>query len=453
MRRSGTRPSLVSADPKKSAGDDDDSEPHIPPPATSYHARCSVISVGRARRFDVAVTGLGLVTPAGIGVEVNRDRVWCGLSAASPAKELAGLPVDFSCRVEEQNAESLVSGAAWSMERVSQLGVAAARQAIADAALDPTTWDGARVGVAVGTAFGGQAAFERGLDAFREDGVEHISNLLTVTAPVNMTAAYIAMDCMALGPNQVVSSACASGATAIGYARMLLEARACDVVIAGGSEAALTPLCMAGLDRKRALSRRTTDPATASRPFDVDRDGMVAGEGAGMLVLERYEDAKARRARIRARISGFGASADGYHPARPEPTGAGAERAIRAALADAAITPDQVDHINAHGSSTPLNDLTESRVIRRVFSEHPVVTSTKGAIGHLIGAAGAVEAAYTVLAVEFGSVPPTANLFRQDPEIAIDVVTGQPRPMAVDTAISNSFGFGGQNAVIVVTAA
>ncbi|GGZ31579.1 3-oxoacyl-[acyl-carrier-protein] synthase 2 [Streptomyces inusitatus] len=409
----------------------------------------------RAERYDVAVTGLGLLTPAGIGVAANEARVWSGESTATRDEALAGLPVDFSCRVPDFDPVALLGRrAALRMDRVSQLGVAAARQAVADAGLDPAAWDGARVGVVIGTSFGGSASFEREYDSFVQGGASVVSPQLMVKAPVNMTAGYIAMDCQALGPNQVVSSACASGTTAIGYGRMLLESGACDIVLAGGAEAALTPTGMASLYRMGALSRRGHAPAEASRPFDADRDGFVAGEGAGVLVLERLADARARRARVHARISGFGASADGHHPSAPHPGGEGAERAVRAALADACLPAREVAHINAHGTSTPLNDVTESRMIGRVFGERPpAVTSAKGVIGHLIGAAGAVEAAYTVLAVARGSVPPTANLGGVDPEIEADVVAKEARPMAIGAAVSNSFGFGGQNAVVVVTAA
>ncbi|MFH8433799.1 beta-ketoacyl-[acyl-carrier-protein] synthase family protein [Streptomyces sp. NPDC085942] len=412
------------------------------------------MTAGRRGRFDVAVTGLGLITPAGTGVKANVARIWEGRSTATRSPGLEGMAVDFSCRVEDFDpAAELGRRTALRMDRVSQLGVTAARLAVSDAGLDPQDWDGARVAVVIGTSFGGSASFEREHETYLSSGPTVVSPQLMVTAPVNMTAGHIAMDCQALGPNQVVSTACASGTTAIGIGRMLLEAGLCDVVLAGGSEAALTRTGMASLHKMGALSRRAEDPAGASRPFDADRDGFVAGEGAGVLVLERVADARARGARVRARISGFGASADGFHASAPHPTGDGAERAMRAALADAGLVPAEVAHVNAHGTSTPKNDVTEAAVIRRVIGDHPLVTSTKGAIGHLIGAAGAVEAAYTVLAVEQGSVPPTANLERVDPRVEIDVVAGAPRSATIGAAMSNSFGFGGQNAAVVVTAA
>ena len=260
------------------------------------------------------------------------------------------------------------------------------------------------------------------------------------------------MDCGALGPNLVTTTACASGATAIGTARDLLRRNACDIVITGGVEACLSPTVVAAFTRMKALSRRGFDPAAASRPFDSDRDGFVIAEGAGVLVLERMEHARARGARVRACLSGYGASADAYHPTAPDPDGTGAARAIYAALSDAGVGPDDVDHVNAHGTSTPQGDLAEGLMLRRVLSGRTAVTSTKGVIGHTLGAAGAIEAACTVLAVEHGVIPPTANLDSQDRRIEVDVVSKVPRHRPVEVAISNSFGFGGQNAVLVITA-
>jgi 3-oxoacyl-[acyl-carrier-protein] synthase II len=227
----------------------------------------------------------------------------------------------------------------------------------------------------------------------------------------------------------------------------------CDIVITGGTEAMVTPLMMAGFAQMGALSRRLNDPRHASRPFDVDRDGFVAGEGAGILVLERPADARARGARVHALVAGYGASADAHHVTAPDPTGRGFELAIRGALADAGAHPEDVDHVNAHGTSTPLNDVTEARVLRRILTGgRSLVASTKGVTGHCLGAAGAVEAVFTVLAVREGLVPPTANLTTLDPEIELDVAT-KPTPRRIDLALSNSFGFGGQNAVLAVRAA
>jgi 3-oxoacyl-[acyl-carrier-protein] synthase II len=267
----------------------------------------------------------------------------------------------------------------------------------------------------------------------------------------NMVAGQVSMDLGATGPSMVVATACASGATAIGVARDLLLLDRCDIVITGGSEAMITPLTMAGFAQMGALSRRIGDPRGASRPFDVDRDGFVAGEAAGILVLERSRDALARRARVRARIRGFGASADAHHITAPEPGGRGVTAAIRTALHDAGVGADEIDHVNAHGTSTPLNDVVEARVLGRVLGQRPLVTSTKGVTGHCLGAAGAIEALFTVLAIEHGLVPPTANLTTLDPRVELDV-PAKATARRIDLALSTSLGFGGQNAVLVIGA-
>jgi 3-oxoacyl-[acyl-carrier-protein] synthase II len=331
--------------------------------------------------------------------------------------------------------------------------MAATREAVADAGLDPSTWDGARVGVVIGNALGGAGTFEAQHDVFRQEGAEGVSPMLIPMMGISMVAGYVATDLGATGPNLVTVTACASGGTAIGIARELLRCGKCDVVLAGGTEASVTPLIVSTFAKMRALSRRTAEPARASRPFDVDRDGFVQAEGAAMLVLERAADAHARRVPVRACISGFGASADAHHATQPEPSGVRVQQSIEMALADAGLGHDEIDHVNAHGTSTPLNDLTEARVLRRTLGDRPAVTSVKGVTGHSLGGAGAIEAACTVLAIQHGVVPPTANLERQDPEVDIDVVAGAPRIMPVAAAISNSFGFGGQNAVLAMTAA
>jgi 3-oxoacyl-[acyl-carrier-protein] synthase II len=405
-------------------------------------------------RPDVAVTGLGLVTPAGIGVAANWARVVAGEPTATLDPALEGLPVDFDCRVTDFDPDVLIGRRqAWRMDRYTQLAVVAARQAIADAGLDPASWTAARIGVVFGCGVGGIASYDRQHDRLLSAGAAAVSPLLIPLMAINMVAGHVAMDCGARGPNLVTSTACASGATAIGTARDLLRAGACDVVITGAAEAALTPTVVTGFSRMGALSTRRYDPGMASRPFDADRDGFVAGEGAAVLVLERMADARARGATVRARLSGYGASADAHHMTAPDPEGHGAELAIRAALADASAVPADVDHVNAHGTSTPLNDAAEARLLRRVFGDRPVVTSTKGVTGHALGAAGAIEAAYTVLSIEHGQVPPTANLDSVDPEIDVDLVQKVPRNLPIEVAASNSFGFGGQNAVLILTRA
>ena len=403
---------------------------------------------------DIAVTGLGLVTAAGIGVEQTWNTVLAGQGTAATDPALAGVSVDMSCRIPGFDAEAqLGRKGARRLDRFVQIAVVAAREAVADAGLDPATWDGARVGVVIGCGMGGAATWEEQHARMLRDGPDKVSPLLIPMLVPNMVAGHLAMEFGALGPNLVTATACASGATAIGVARDLLRSGACDIALTGGTEAGLTPLSIAGFAQMGALSKRTDDPAAASRPFDVGRDGFVAGEGSGILVLERAEDARARRAPIRARLAGYGASADGYHITAPDPEGNGARRAIAAALADAGVDPTDVTHVNAHGTSTPLNDVSEARTISRAIGTHVSVTSTKGVTGHTLGAAGAIEAALSVLTVQHGIIPPTANLDSQDPEIDLDVVAKAPREGRCDVVVSNSFGFGGQNAVLAMTAA
>ncbi|MFJ6838327.1 beta-ketoacyl-[acyl-carrier-protein] synthase family protein [Streptomyces sp. NPDC091209] len=403
---------------------------------------------------SVAVTGLGLVTAAGIGAEAT----WRGVCEARPTARrdptLQGLPVDISYTVPEFNAAKLVGRRSNLVhDRFVQLAVVAAREAVADSGLDPRTWDGARVGVVVGCGLGGVSTWEQQHRILLDEGPGSVSALLIPLLVPNMVAGHLAMEFGARGPNFVTATACASGATAIGVATQLLHDDQCDVVIAGGSEAGVSPLIVTGFARMGALSRRLDEPATASRPFDADRDGFVIGEGSGVLVLEREADARARGARVRARVAGYGASADAHHMTAPDPSGAGALQALRTALASAGVSPGDVDHVNAHGTSTPLNDAAESKVLHQLLGARATVTSAKGAVGHSLGAAGAIEAALTVLTLENQTVPPTANLENLDPAVELDVVAKSPRAQRIDVAVSNSFGFGGQNAVLVLTSA
>ncbi|WP_458246873.1 beta-ketoacyl-[acyl-carrier-protein] synthase family protein [Streptomyces sp. MAI_2237] len=404
-------------------------------------------------RFDAAVTGIGMVTPAGLGTQASWERITAADgTAARPVPALAEIRARIGCSIPDFDPAAAVGRRkAWRLDRSSQLALAAAAEAVADAGLDPATWDGARVGVVLGSGIGGAASWEKQHQILLDHGSQKVSALLIPMLAVNMAAGYIAMEIGARGPNFVTATACASGATAVGQARELLRSGRCDVVVTGGTEACLIPSIISGFQQMGALSERQDEPAAASRPFDVDRDGFVPAEGAAVLVLERPESARARGARIRACVSGYGASADAYNATAPEPSGAGAELALRAALDDAGLAPESVDHVNAHGTSTPLNDLMEAKLIRRVLGERPSVTSVKGVTGHSLGAAGAIEVAVTALTVENGLVPPTANLTSQDPEIDLDVVAKAPRPADVRVAVSNSFGFGGQNAVVLLT--
>ncbi|MFI8486702.1 beta-ketoacyl-[acyl-carrier-protein] synthase family protein [Streptomyces rubrogriseus] len=399
---------------------------------------------------SLAVTGLGLVTAAGMGVDATWEGVLRGRSAGARDERLAGLPVDIACAVPGlQPARHVDRRSVLIHDRFVQLAIVAAREAVADAGLDPLTWDGARVGVVVGCGLGGVTTWETQHRRLLERGPEAVSALLVPMLVPNMAAGHLAMDLRALGPNLVTATACASGGTALGTAARLLRDGTCDIVVAGGTEAGVSPLMVTGFAQMGALSRRVDDPAAASRPFDADRDGFVIGEGSGMLVLERAADAEARGATVRARLVGHGASADAHHVTAPDPEGAGALRAMEAALAQAGVTGRDIDHVNAHGTSTPLNDAVEAAVLGRLVGDRATVTSAKGVLGHTLGAAGAIEAALTVLSIERSTVPPTANLRRRDPAVDLDVVADAPREQKVELAMSNSFGFGGQNAVLV----
>ncbi|MEY9997558.1 3-oxoacyl-[acyl-carrier-protein] synthase II [Streptomyces sp. V4I8] len=397
----------------------------------------------------IAVTGIGLVSPAGMGREESWRRVCDGLPTAAADPQLDGLPVSFSCRVPGFNAAALLGASkAWRYDRCTQMGLVAAHEAVADAQLAPEAWRHERVAVVVGTAFGGAGTYDEQHCRFLKAGAEGLSPMMLTKYLPNMLAGHIALSLSARGPSQQVSTACASGITAIGTAMAWLRSGVCDIALAGAADAAVTPLLVAAFARIGALSRRNDNPLGACRPFDAGHDGFVMGEGAGMLVLERAEDARARGRPGYALLVGYGASCDAHHAVAPHPEGRGAEAAIRAALADAGADPAEVDHVNAHGTSTPLNDSIESMVISRVLPQGPSVTSTKGVTGHLLGGAGAVEAAFTALTVARCLVPPTANLQHIGPEIAIQPVGKQAIHQHVELALNNSFGFGGHNAVV-----
>lgn len=403
--------------------------------------------------FDAAVTGLGITSAAGIGAQANWAKVCAGESMAVHDPALHGLPTDFSCRVPDFDpADILGKKTARKLDRFIQLALVAAREALADAGWDPQRWDGTRVGIVVGNSLGGTETFEAEHRALIDNGPRAISPMTIPKGMNNMAAGMLAIDCHAHGPALVAANACASGTTAIGMGRDLLRSGQCDIVIAGGAESALSPSAMAALARMGATAQ-CDDPGAASRPFDVDRHGFVAGEGAGFLVLERVQAARDRGARIRGHISGYGAATDAVHPTAPDPDGKGIERSLIAALDDADVLPTWVDHVNAHGTSTPLNDVTEAAALQRTLGDTATVTSTKGVTGHTLGAAGAIEAIYAVLATETATAPPTANLTDLDPEIHLDIVHARPRVAPIEVAISTSLGFGGHNAALVITAA
>ncbi|MER6128941.1 beta-ketoacyl-[acyl-carrier-protein] synthase family protein [Streptomyces sp. NPDC001795] len=402
---------------------------------------------------DTAVTGLGMVTPAGIGVATSWDRVCSGLPTAALDPVLADNLVRISCRVPDFDPAALLGGrVARRLDPFVQFAIVAVREALADAGLDPAVWDRSRVGVVLGCGGYGAATLEAQQRVLLERSAQKVSPQLLPMHLSNLAAGQVSIELGTTGPSLVVATACASGSTAIGVARDLLNLNRCDIVVAGGTEAMVTPLVIAAFAQMGALSARHDDPAGASRPFDSARDGFVAGEGAAMLVMERAADARARGARVRARVVGFGMSADAHHVTAPAPDGRGLEQSLREALSDAGAGPSDVGHVNAHGTSTRLNDLVESEVIERVLGPDTLVTSTKGVTGHMLGAAGAVEAALTVLALEHGTVPPTANLVDLDEQIKLDVPT-TARPLAPALAVSQSAAFGGQNAALVLAPA
>lgn len=405
--------------------------------------------MARDARTTTVVTGLGLVTSVGN----DEDAFWAGLcagrSAARRCPELAGLPADFACRADGTDLDEAVGGrAGWRMARFVKMALVAARRAVADAGLRPESWDGGRVGVVLGVGVGGVSVLVDNVRRLDASGPQAVSPLLAPMMMPNAAAGEIAVDLRAYGPSLAPATACASGATALATAHDLLAAGRCDIVVAGGAESVLTPLVVAAFAQLGALSTRTGDPAGASRPFAPDRDGFVLGEGAAVLVLERAGHAAARGARARAVLAGSGSATDAHHPTAPDPAGRGARRAAEAALESAGWDAYQVDHVNAHGTATPLNDAMEAALIAGLFPHRPSVTAPKGVLGHTLAAGGAIEAAATVLTLEHGLVPPVANLDAPPAEWDIDCVTKRPRRQEVRRAVSHSFGFGGHNVVL-----
>jgi 3-oxoacyl-[acyl-carrier-protein] synthase II len=407
---------------------------------------------------EVVVTGIGLVTPIGTGTE----EFWSGLmggrsgTAEIKAFDASELPVRIAAELPEFDPTEYMSQRDISRtDRFTQVAVGAASLAWDEASGSGLDVKRERIGVIVGTGIGGLSTIEKEHTNLINSGPRRVSPFMVPKLMPNAAAGAIAMKFSLTGPNFAPTSACASGAHAVGEAFRCLRDGLADVMIAGGSEAALTPLSLSAFARMGALSRRNDDPRTASRPFDAGRDGFVFGEGAGMLVLERREAAEARGAHIYGSVVGYGASADAFHITQPDPKGAGAVLAMRAALLDAAVTVDDIDYVNAHGTSTPYNDRVETIAIKETFgpeAKRVPVSSTKSNTGHLLGAAGAVEAAVCLLALERQTIPPTINLSEQDPECDLDYVPEGPRPAQLECVLSNSFGFGGQNACLAFRA-
>ena len=407
---------------------------------------------GRPR---VVVTGVGVKTPAGNDVASFWDELLAGRATARTIDSFdpSELSIRFAGEVRDFDPVPYFGPKeARRQDRVTQLGFGAAADALAEAGelgADPS-----RCAVIIGTGVGGLHTLEENQRLYFDKGPARVSPFFVPMMMPNATAGVIAMQLGWTGPNICVATACAAGAHAIGEGVRLIRDGTADVVMAGGTEAAVTPLTVAAFARMGALSSRNDDPEHASRPFDADRDGFVIGEGASCVVLESLERARVRGATVYGEVAGYGRNADAYHITAPSPGGAGAAVCMQLALDDADVEASEVGHVNAHGTSTELNDAAEAEAVRKVFGDSPPpVTSTKGVTGHLIGAAGAVEAVAALLAVRDGSVPPTANLERLGDDIELDVIAGTPREIGSKPAISNSFGFGGHNACLVIAAA
>ncbi len=405
-----------------------------------------------ARR--VVVTGVGLVTPLGTGVEKNWSALMAGRSGIGPITrfEASDFPARIAGEVRDFEPESWIERREIKkMDPFIQFAMAAAQMAMDESGLTLPLADPDRVGVIVGVGMGGIQSIEQFHTLYLESRLRRVSPFFIAKVIANLAPGQISIRFGAMGMNHTPTSACASGATAVGEAFRAIRHGYQDAVIAGGSEAPLCGLGVGGFIAMRALSTRNDAPERASRPFDRDRDGFVVAEGAGILVLEALEHAKARGARILGEVIGYGANADAYHITAPAPGGEGAVRCMRQTLADAGLAPTDVDYVNAHGTATQYNDASETEAIKRVFGEHAhrlAISSTKSMIGHTLGAAGGIEAVYTILALGRGRLPPTINYEQPDPACDLDYVPNAARDMPARVALSNSFGFGGANACL-----
>jgi 3-oxoacyl-[acyl-carrier-protein] synthase II len=404
----------------------------------------------------VVVTGVGLVTPLGIGTEPTWTGLVAGRSGVATITrfDASEYPVRIAAEIRGfEPADWIEAKEVKKFDLFVHYALAAARMALEQSGLVITEANAARVGVVIGSGIGGFPLIERQHDILRERGPRRVSPFFIPGAIINMCSGLISIQTGAKGPNMATCTACSTSAHAIGDALLYIRHGYADAIIAGGSEAVITPMPLAGFASMRALSTRNDEPERASRPWDKDRDGFVMGEGAGIVLLEELEHARRRGAPILAEVLGFGMNSDAYHISAPAEDADGAMRVMRSALEDAARRPDEVDYINAHGTSTPAGDVVETRAIKGVFGEHArrvMVSSTKSMTGHLLGASGGVEFGIVVQALREGIVPPTVNLDEPEPENDLDYVPHVAREVPVKLALSNSFGFGGTNACLVV---
>jgi 3-oxoacyl-[acyl-carrier-protein] synthase II len=401
----------------------------------------------------VVVTGLGLITPVGIGVTESWTNIISGQSGIGKITKFDCSTYPSQVAGEVKNFDPLLyipPKDARRMDTFIQFGIAAGVEAFKDSGIEVTDSNSERIGVSVGSGIGGINLIESTSDVFDEGGVRKISPFFIPGTIINMISGNLSIILNLKGPNVSIATACTTGTHSIGDAARMIEYGDADIMLAGGAEAAITELSVAGFSSAKALSSRNDDPKTASRPWDKDRDGFVIGEGAGVMVLEEYEHAKKRGAKIYAELSGYGMSADAYHITAPNMDGP--RRSIVNALKNANVNIDNVQYINAHGTSTPLGDLNETNAIKASFGDYArklVVNSTKSMTGHLLGGAGGIESVFTVLAIHNQISPPTINIFNQDPECDLDYCANEARSMKIDVALKNNFGFGGTNGSLV----
>lgn len=405
----------------------------------------------------VVITGMGLVSPLGNSVDGFWERLLAGESGVARITrfDISRFPVSFGAECREFDPEKYIEKRQVKrLDRFAQMALAAATDAARDSGFDFAAGaESDRIGVIIGSGIGGLLELEEQHERMMEKGPERVSAFTIPKLMVNAASGNISIALGAKGPNTAVATACASATNAMGDALRAIQRDEADLMVTGGSEAALTPLGLAAFAAMKALSERNDDPARASRPFDKGRDGFVMGEGAGIFIFEELEHARRRGARIYCEVLGYGMSGDACHITQPDECGRGAAKAMSRALTDARLSPDQVDYVNAHGTSTPLGDVAETVAIKSVFgsaAKKLAISSTKSSIGHLLGASGAVELVATVQALRYGVVPPTINLDEPDPQCDLDYTPNKPRDLRIDRAMSNSFGFGGHNACVVV---
>jgi 3-oxoacyl-[acyl-carrier-protein] synthase II len=403
----------------------------------------------------VVVTGLGMVSPVGLNVKESWEKILAGKSGIAPIThfDTTGFPTQFGGSVRGFDVtDYLPAKEAKKMDPFIHYGIAAAKEAIEDSGLEVTEENAERIGVAIGSGIGGLPGIEKGHESFLKGGPRRISPFFVPSNIINMISGNLSILYGFKGPNVALVTACATGTHSIGDAGRLIEYGDADVMIAGGAEMATSPMGLGGFCAARALSTRNDDPEGASRPWDRDRDGFVLSDGAGVVVLEEYEHAKARGATIYAELSGYGMSGDAYHMTLPAEGGEGARRCMLNALRNSGLAPEQLGYINAHGTSTPAGDRVECDAVKYAFGDHAyklAMSSTKSMTGHLLGAAGGIEAIFSILALRDQVAPPTINLENPDEGCDLDFVPGAAREMAIDHAMSNSFGFGGTNGTLI----